>query len=81
MKGGREKDEGSHSQNPGHLQEWEDGSAGLAISGGKEGREGKRWSTKGMGMGKGIGKSAFWRIRGGGKDLAKEERAVKVLSV
>jgi len=82
MKGGREKDEGSHSESQGHLQEWEDGSAGVAISGGKggkEGKEGKRWST--MGMGKGMGKNSFWRIRGGSKDLAKEQRAVKVFTV
>lgn len=75
MKGGRDRDEGSHSQSQGHLQEWEDGSAGTAIAGGKEG---KRWSTKGMGLAKGMGKNAFWRIRGGSKDIAKE---VKMFSV
>ena len=70
MKGVREREEGGHNQ----FGEWEDGSAGVAVGGGKEGKEGKRWSAKGMGM----GKSAFWRIRGGSKDLAKEARTVKM---
>ncbi|KAF8445131.1 hypothetical protein BGX38DRAFT_698965 [Terfezia claveryi] len=81
MKGGRDRDEGSHSQSQGHPQEWKDGSAGIATASGKEGKEGKRWSNKGMGLGKGMGKNAFWRIRGGSKDPAKEERVVKMFSV